>query len=102
MTVFQFEGRRALFTATGFLHDAPLDADVGVTTVHLGPAESLPEYDAARNTISRATKSFTAVEGHPTLHDLSSGRYWIVTGGLRIAIQPCDDGEVSDVELGAA
>jgi hypothetical protein len=101
-TTFRFTGRRAVFTATGFLHDAPLDPDVGMTMVHLGPAEKLPEYDPARNKLSNVTVSFTVVEGKPTLHDLPSGRYWIVTGGLRVAIQPCDDGEVSDVELAGA
>ena len=100
-TTFQFSGGRALFTATGFLHDQPFDPEVGSTVVHLGPADALPRYDRQRNTLTNVTDTLRVTEGRPTMQDLRVGRYWITTGGLTVALQPCDDATVTDVRLGS-
>ena len=99
-TTFQFSGGQALFTATGFLHDQPFDPEVGSTVVHLGPADTPPRYDRQRNTLTNVTNTLRVTEGRPTMQDLPAGRYWITTGGLPVALQPCGHATITDVQLG--
>ena len=98
-TTFRFTGSQALFTASGFLHDALLDPKVGVVRVQLGPRDRPPVYDPKRGNLSNVTVTVDVVEDEATLTTLPAGEYWVVGGGLRVAIQPCGDGRASDVRL---
>ena len=98
-TTFRFTGSQALFTASGFLHDAPLDPKVGLVRVQLGPRDRPPVYNPKRGNLSNVTFTVDVVEDQATLKTLPAGEYWVVTGGLRVAIQPCGNGRVSDVRL---
>jgi hypothetical protein len=98
-TTFRFTGSQTLFTASGFLHDAPLDPKVGLVRVQLGPADRPPVYNPQRGSLSNVTFTLNVVEDEATLTTLPAGDYWVVTGGLPVAIQPCGQGRVSDVRL---
>ena len=88
-----------MFTASGFLHDALFDPKVGLVRVQLGPADRPPVYDPKRGSLSNVTVTVDVVEDEATLTTLPAGEYWVVGGGLRVAIQPCGEGRVSDVRL---
>jgi len=87
-----------VFSATGFLHDGPLDPPHGVTIVSLGDAAHPPSYDARRARVTNAVHQVMVKEGEGSAVTLAAGSYWVWSSNtVTINAAPCAPTTLTDV-----
>lgn len=96
---FTTSGAELFVTASGFLHGGPLDPEVGITMVSVGPADEPPTWDPQRNTITNVQEQAQVREGQVTPLRLQAGRYWLWTSNtVTITLQSCQVATFTSVQ----